>query len=353
MAKAEKVEFTDEDGLKRLLDEGLSRAYFIFGGEDYLKKFYVGRISSAAVGEGLEGFNLRVLDGKNTDVRGIIGAADTLPVMSERCCVLVKDMDIDALEKEDADALAEAVRNLPRTCVLIFYQETVEPSTAKSSKAMSVISAVRAVGVAAKLDRRGTQGLAALVSSGAKRRGCLISPDTARYLVSFVGDDMNTLLNELEKVCAYAGGGEILRRHIDEACVPTVEAAVFDMVKAIVAGNADRAYELLDILISRKTEPVALMGPMISVYADMYRAKVCIASGGRAEDAAEMFPAAYKGREWKLRAAARDASRLTLGALERSLDELAEADLRIKSFFTDGREQVERCIASLILISRP
>lgn len=343
-----KSEFTDETGLKKLLDAGLSRAYFIFGNEDYLKKFYVGRISSAAVGGGMEAFNLRVLDGKSADTQEIIRAADTLPVMSERCCVLVKDMDIDALDKEDAKKLADAVENLPETCVLIFYMESVEPSTAKSGKAMAVISAVQKVGVAAKLDRRGQEGLAALVSSGAKKRGCSISPDTARYLVNYVGDDMNTLLNELGKVCAYAGGGEILRRHVNEVCVPTLEAAVFDMVKAIVAGDADRAYALLDTLITLKTECVALMGPMISVYADMYRAKVCIASGGRAEDAANFFPAAYKGREWKLRNAARDASGLTLSALERSLEILAQTDAGIKSFSTDGRELVERCIASLL-----
>ena len=56
-----------------------------------------------------------------------------------------------------------------------------------------------------------------------------------------------------------------------------------------------------------------IAGALISSYVDMYRAKAALASGERVEAVAQAFN--YKGREFRLRYAAQDASRLTLAQL--------------------------------------
>ena len=112
-------------------------------------------------------------------------------------------------------------------------------------------------------------------------------------------------------------------------CIKSVEATAFDMVKALLRGKYADAYGMLDALFAQKTEPVMIAGALISSYIDMYRAKAALASGERVEAVAQAFN--YKGREFRLRYAAQDASRLTLAQLGTCLDILSEADEALKS----------------------
>ena len=61
----------------------------------------------------------------------------------------------------------------------------------------------------------GSTCYAKLLVSGAKKRGAVLSNDTAKYLISISGNDMKILLNELDKLSYYAKGGEITKEIID------------------------------------------------------------------------------------------------------------------------------------------
>ena len=50
----------------------------------------------------------------------------------------------------------------------------------------------------------------------------------------------------------------------------------------------------------------------------------------------------YRGREWRLRNAARDSARLSLSMLRQSLEILAQADGQLKSARTDKRVVLEQ-----------
>ena len=174
--------------------------------------------------------------------------------------------------------------------------------------------------------------------------------EAASYHVAYSGSDLNLLINELDKLCAYAAGREITQRDIDAVCIKSVEATAFDMVKALLRGKYADAYGMLDALFAQKTEPVMIAGALISSYVDMYRAKAALASGERVEAVAQAFN--YKGREFRLRYAAQDASRLTLAQLGTCLDILSEADEALKSTRAEKRLVLEeamlrlQCVAS-------
>ena len=157
------------------------------------------------------------------------------------------------------------------------------------------------------------------------------------------------MLNELDKLCAYAAGREITREDVDAVCIKSVEATAFDMIKSLLRGNYADAYQMLDTLFAQKTEPVMIAGALISSYVDMYRAKAALASGERTEAVAQAFN--YKGREFRLRYAAQDASRLTLEQLRECLDVLGEADESLKSTRADKRLVLEEAMLRLQCIT--
>ena len=200
-----------------------------------------------------------------------------------------------------------------------------------------------------ELSKRDLNSIVKLIISGTQKRGCTISKDCAAYLVSIVGDDLNIVLIEVEKVCSFVGNGEITKADIDKTAVKSLEATAFDLVKALVSGGYEKAFVLLEWLFTQKTEPVLIMGAIISSYVDMYRAKVAINAGERPEEVAKYFN--YKNKEFRLRNAGRDAAKLSVEQLTKSLDELAKADELLKSSRADKRTFLEELMIKLVMIS--
>ena len=156
---------------------------------------------------------------------------------------------------------------------------------------------------------------------------------------------MNLLLGELEKLCNYKQSGEIQKADIEAVAAKSLEANVFDLSKALVAGNCARALMLLQKLLSEKERPEMILGTLISAYVDMYRVKLALVAGEKAEYPAQFFN--YKGREFRLRNAARDANTLSVEELRRCLDLLGTADRALKSGTSDEKTVLERLLVQL------
>ena len=114
--------------------------------------------------------------------------------------------------------------------------------------------------------------------------------------------------------------------------------------------NFDKAYEVLTILLKQKTEPELILGIIIGSYVDMYRAKVSLACGKNADELTDIY--GYGARlSFKLKNAARDASRLDIGTLRKCLDELSKADRKLKSGRDNPNVILEQLMVRLFLVS--
>ena len=264
--------------------------------------------------------------------------------------MLVRDFDLKALKGAQREKLEAFLSDPPGTCSVVFWMDTVEVAPKQNKDWQGIIKLFAKSGAAVRLSRRTSVELTRQLCASAKKRGGSLPLEAASYLVAYSGSDLNLLINELDKLCAYAAGREITQRDIDAVCIKSVEATAFDMVKALLRGKYADAYGMLDALFAQKTEPVMIAGALISSYVDMYRAKAALASGERVEAVAQAFN--YKGREFRLRYAAQDASRLTLAQLGTCLDILSEADEALKSTRAEKRLVLEeamlrlQCVAS-------
>ena len=341
-------EITERDLKAQLKEKRFSSLYLIYGDEAYLKQFYAGRICERAVDDAMRDFNFHRFEGKAVDYDALSDAVEAFPMMSERTCVLLKDIPVDALAQADRDKLMQILSDIPPTCTVVLWMDTVEVQPKKNAKWRSFIKDITPYADLLALDRRGRSDLVKLIRGGAEKRGCSISADTAAYLVSLTGDDLTNLLKELEKLCAYKGAGEITPQDVDAVAVRTVEAVVFDLSKAMFAREGARAFSILALLLRQKTEPTAILGALIACYVDIYRVKVFALSGGRPEDAASVFN--YKGKEFRLRNAARDGRQMSVQDVRRCLDILYNCDKNLKGSGTDARLLLEKCVTELMLV---
>ena len=81
----------------------------------------------------------------------------------------------------------------------------------------------------------------------------------------------------------------------------------------------------------------------------MYRAKISVTNGERAEALSEPFK--YGKMEFRLSNGARDASKMTVETLRRCLDVLSEADMKLKSGRDLPMVVLEQLMVKLFLLS--
>jgi DNA polymerase-3 subunit delta len=333
----------NEKGLKQHIASGeFLPVYLVSGTEGYLKQHYCSMLAKKAVPKDFENFNFHRLDGDDTSADEIAQCVEALPMMSERTCVLVHDYDLDS--SDDADKIIELLQDLPPYCVLIFWMDT-KVFLGKKKSAKEILKNIDNAGARIELNKRSANDLYALLVSGAKKRGSTLSVSNAQHLVSLAGTDMSTLINELEKICSYAGN-EITKDDIDLLAVKTVEASVFKMVDALLEKSMDKAFINLDALLCQKTEPVLINGALISAYVDMYRAKVTSDTGRSLSDLKGIFPSQYKS-DYRLKNAAVRSKRLSKDQIYKCLEFLNDADIKLKSTSEDKRVIFEYLMVKL------
>lgn len=325
------------------------RAYFLYGEQNYLKKLYVKKIVEKAVGPTAD-FNLQKLDGARVGIDDISDAVEALPMMGGRKCVAVCDLDVGKLSAPEAAKLEELLADPPETAVLLFYTAELTPEVKKAAKWKAFVKKVDAVGGVLELATRPPADMNRFLQALAERAGCRATADVCTFLRERCGEDMQALTNEMAKLCAYKGAGEITRADVALCSVAQLDASVFDLAKLILKNDYQGAMQNLGELLDMREEPVAILGALSGSFIDLYRARAARENGRTGDELCALY-SSYKGREWRIRNATRDCARYTRAQLAQAVDLLAHADYRLKSSRTDHtvvlQETLTRVFAAL------
>lgn len=338
------AEFDEKELKSHIKGKNFYNLYLIAGDEDFLKRFYCDRLVSCSVEASMQDFNVDRLDSK-TDINKIIDACELMPMMSEKRCVIVEDFKIESLKDDDLNRLRAWFADFPEFTMLIFYQKS-DFSVAKAKKLLDLF---KNFGAVCNINKRKGKALIKPLISTALKNKCILSEENANYLVSLCGDDYNVLTNEVNKLCHYAGQGEITRSAIDELATKTDDAKIYFLTKALLSKNFDSAYETLSSLLRQRTEPEYIMGTIISTYVDIYRAKVSLACSQNADALAGDFD--YRNTAFRLNNAARDSRGMTVETIRKCLDELNAADRQLKFSRDSATVVFEQLMVKLFLIS--
>lgn len=344
----------DAAQLKKQIAAGeLHSLYLITGEEKYLVSREAARLIRAAGGEGLGEFNSQAFTNDST-VDAIADAAEALPVFAERKCVSVADFDLEEKKSDELEKLWELLKNVPDTTTLVFWYPTASPSGTSWQKLTKLC---REKGFVLFCARRDAAELAKMLIRAAEKEGCVLSRRNADKLVEYAGQDVGRLLNEMEKLCAYAlgrGQAEITGEDIEELVSQSMETTAFILSNALLSGNYEKAYGLLDTLFYHREEPVRILGALSNSYVDMQRVQTALESGRGAVDAAEYgdYNKDRKKTGYRLGVAEKNARRIRPPMLRKSLELLLEADMSLKGSSIDPQLVLEELIAKLLLAAQ-
>ncbi|MFR4579975.1 MAG: DNA polymerase III subunit delta [Clostridium fessum] len=168
--------------------------YLLYGEEAFLKQSFKKKLRAAISGD--DTMNYNYFEGKGLDVNELISLADTMPFFSERRLILIED---SGFFKTSSEALAEYLPMMPDTTCIVFVEEAVD-------KRNKLYKKVKDLGHIAEMKRQDSAQLARWAATILAQNGRKITPSTMNLFLERVGDDMENIRMELEKLISYTMG---------------------------------------------------------------------------------------------------------------------------------------------------
>lgn len=341
---------TESDFAAQIKSGNFKNAYFIYGEEKYLVDHFTRQLTDKILQSKCNNsFNLQNFSSPELDIDALNSAVEALPLMAPFKCVRIFDLNLDKEPLDTVKKLKGIIADIPETTVLIISFPNLNLDLKRSSRYSSFIKLFEKHGDVLNLQALSKTKLQRQIIKWAEKLSCTLSEKNAQLIIDKCGNNLLVLKNEIEKLCAYANRSEITSQIIDEVAVCNFEANVFELTKAIMAKNCDRAFEILDILLFKKEEPIAILSVMASSYIDMYRVNAALQSGKNIQAVAEIFD--YKRKMFRLENAQ---TQLKYDVnLKKSLrgyiDLITKTDVMLKSSRMDPKILLEKLIVKLVI----
>lgn len=247
--------------------------YLFYGEEEFLLRDALGHIIKKVVDPRTRDFNFNTIYCREASVSDILAIALTVPIMSERRLLVLRD--IDALKVADVEGLLPYLKSpSPSTCLVMISDQ-------KKYNNETVTTAVKDGGGAVvafyALQEREVRDW---IAEWARSRGLTIAAEAVQFVAQIVGNDLQKINNELEKVEIYINNRkEITLNDVKLVVGDFREFTPYDLADAIGRKDRQKAFLVLSQLLQEGVKPVGLLGMIAWNFRRLLRAKSMESSG--------------------------------------------------------------------------
>lgn len=250
----------------RALEKGdIGPLYYMYGDEPYLIERGVKRLLEQVVSPDFRDFNLNVFYGNECKGEEIFSAAQTLPMFSERRAILVKKSH--ELSAATLEVLTAYVQNpSPSTC-LIFQGEKID-------QRKKFFTEMKKAGELVEFKRPYENQLGPFIREEVKAYAKRIEPAAADLLAYMVGNNLQELASQIEKVATYSGKREsITVGDVKEIVSDTKVDTVFELADAFGEKNLSKALRTLYTILRDGEAPLLVLAMLSRHFRQLWRVR--------------------------------------------------------------------------------
>jgi DNA polymerase-3 subunit delta len=223
--------------LKDIKAKKFEKIYFLHGEESYFIDVISSAIESNALEEHERDFNQSILYAKETDAITLLGELNAYPMMAERRLVFLKEAqyfkDIENLEKYFENPSDS-------TIFVVCYKYKAYDARKKSIKAAAKN------GIVFKSDKVKEYQLADWINTHVKSIGYEISSKASMLLTEFIGNDLNRIVNEIDKLTILVPKGTIINdTHIEQNIGISKDYNVFELNNAVQHRDSLKCFKII------------------------------------------------------------------------------------------------------------
>jgi DNA polymerase III subunit delta len=272
---------------------------------------------------------LERLDGETADAGRVQEALTSLPFLSDKKMVVLRDLSTNKRLAEQAEQL---LGDVPETTDVILVE-------AKLDKRLAYYKFLKKETDFHDFPVLDAGGLARWLTAAARQQGGSLSPADARYLIERVGSDQQLLANELDKLLLR--GPAITRAAIDSLTEATPQSTIFQLLDAAFAGNSRQALRLYAEQRAQSVEPIQI----IAMLAWQLHVLAVVKTAG--DRTAEAIAKESRINPFVVRKSQAITRTLSLGQLKRLIAELLRIDTQSKRTNIDTDEALQHYLLTL------
>ncbi|MGE0772129.1 MAG: DNA polymerase III subunit delta [Cyclobacteriaceae bacterium] len=259
--------------LSDLRKKNYAPVYVLQGEESYYIDLISRQIEASVLSENERSFNQVVIYGKDAPMHVILTHAKRFPMMAERQVVIVREaQDIPDLNKESGSKLLlDYISNpVPSTLLVLCHKHKTFDKRRELGKKIEKLTKC------ATFKKPYESQLPAFVTEYVKSKGLAIDDSGVRVFCEYIGNDLNRLANEIDKLSISLAAGE---RITGEKAMQQVgvsrEYNIFELQRALISRDIVTANKIVNYF-----EANTKKNPLIPVVAYLYSffSKLLVAS---------------------------------------------------------------------------
>lgn len=236
---------------------------YLYGEESFLVDRATRILLDKAIDPSLKDFNYNVFYGNESKGVDIVDAAQTLPMFSDRRAVLVKRAE--ALTASACEALLPYIQSPAATTCLIF-------TGAKIDQRKKFFLELKKHGELVEYKRLYDNKISGFIQSEANVHGKPIESAAAELLSFLIGNNLQELSSQIEKLVVYAG----TRPRITIDDVRTIASStkaftVFELARYLGVRDMQNALRCLDTLLRNGEEIPMMIGALTRHFRQLWR----------------------------------------------------------------------------------
>jgi DNA polymerase-3 subunit delta len=284
--------------------------------------------------------NTTVLDGRQVTIEQLRGACETVPFLAEKRLVVIEGL-LERFEtkgknsgkkssrqpdQEEYQAIADAMKRLPAFTELVLIGGRINERN-PLLRELSAVASVKSFPLLREAQLR------PWIERRVAGAGGSVSPQAVSLLIRFVGNDLWTMANEVDKLVLFTGGRRIEEADVRAVVSYTQEASVFAMVDAILEFRVGTAQELLQQLLKHGVAPAQLLVMLSRQVRIIFQIKEMRGQGRSRGDIQNKLGLTS---DFVLRKAWEQADKYSPARLREVYHKLLETDLAVKTGKLDG-----------------
>ncbi len=294
-----------------------SPVYLLHGEEPYFTERITEAILDNAMEPAEREFNQSVLYGRDTDVKDLVSIAKRFPMMSQYHLVVLREaQDLKKIESLES-LFASPVQS---TILVLAFKKKVDMRK-KWAKAAAK------AGVSFNSAKIPEWKLGEWVRAESSRKELNIDSKSASMLVEFLGDDLQKISNDLDKLAMLCKDGQQVSPELIQRVIGVSrDYNIFELQDALLSKNAVKAQTIVNYFAAdpRKHPIQPMIGGLFSMYSRMISLH---ASRSFDPDSATRT---LKAKPFYAKKILSGAKRYSYGGLVRAISILRDYDLKSK-----------------------
>jgi DNA polymerase-3 subunit delta len=230
--------------------------YWLEGEEDYYIDVVMNYAEHNILNESEAGFNLSIFYGKDANWADVVNACRRYPMFAERQVVLLKE----AQQMKDLDKLEAYISNpQPSTIFVVSHKEKKIDGRSKMAKLL------KEKGELLQTKKLYDNQLPEWTNELLKQKGLTISQKGLMLMVEHIGNDLNRIKNEIDKITVNLGTRKnITEDDIENFIGVSKEYNVFELQNAIARKDFLRCIQIVQYFENNpKAGPIQMILPTL------------------------------------------------------------------------------------------